>query len=259
MKLSFKKLPEFIFSSYRQFEKGEHHIERYVNEFVLILMHSGKLRFEENGKKITVNAGEYYIQRPNLHQTGNDESDCPNYYYIHFYGTLTDDEGLPLSGTFIENSVKPYIEELEILGKDAPALEIAKNFYSILSAIAKQDNDSVAFQIKNLITQNYSKDISLEKLCKTVGFSKNSVIRIFKNEFGCTPYRYLTEFRLEKARQLLLTSTIPCDKVSVLAGFASYQVFFKSFSKEYKISPQHFRAQYKNKMFSALKNDNKND
>ena len=50
MKLSFDSLPQYLFSSPRQFFEGEHHMERYFDESVLILMRAGELCFEEDGE-----------------------------------------------------------------------------------------------------------------------------------------------------------------------------------------------------------------
>ena len=84
MKLSFDSLPQYLFSSPRQFFEGEHHMERYFDESVLILMRAGELCFEEDGEPIRLNPGEDYIQRPFIHQTGIAVSHSPSYYYIHF-------------------------------------------------------------------------------------------------------------------------------------------------------------------------------
>ena len=83
-KLSFEKMPHYIFSVNRQFEKNEYHMNRIFNESVLILMRKGVLRFNENGVPVQLNAGEYYIQKAGLNQQGVTPSDSPNYFFIHF-------------------------------------------------------------------------------------------------------------------------------------------------------------------------------
>ena len=54
-KLSFEKMPHYIFSANRQFEKNEYHMNRIFNESVLILMRKGVLRFNENGVPVQLN------------------------------------------------------------------------------------------------------------------------------------------------------------------------------------------------------------
>lgn len=251
MKLSLDTLPQFIFSSPRQFLENEHHIERYTSESVLILLRKGHLCFEENGTPVRLNPGEYYIQRPNMYQTGIQPSLSPNYYYIHFYGEYQD-RGLPLHGTFIEERIRKYTDQLDALSYGASSVEIHKNFYAILSELSKTDNDTPAIHIKNFILQNYNKAISLDDISAELNFSKNHIIRIFSSQYGKTPYRFLTEYRLEKARQLLLTTDQTCEQIGYSVGFEEYSIFFKAFRNYYGISPSSYSDSVR-KRFDLLK------
>ena len=86
--LSMDSLPTYRFSSFRYFDKGEHHMERTFREDVLLLVMDGVLRFHEDGTPVEVGSGEFYIQRHGLHQVGIEESDTPKYFYIHFIEKL---------------------------------------------------------------------------------------------------------------------------------------------------------------------------
>lgn len=239
MKLSFDSLPQYLFSSPRQFFEGEHHMERYFDESVLILMRAGELCFEEDGEPIRLNPGEYYIQRPFIHQTGIAVSHSPSYYYIHFYGEFGD-MGLPLFGTFSNEKISRYTTELELLGERASKVERAKNFYSILSELYRAEDKSPASQIKELLILNFDKRYTLDEVCATLNFSKNHLIRIFHEQYGKSPYRFLIEYRLEKARRLFMTTELSCEQVAYSVGFEEYSVFFKAFRKYYGIAPRDF-------------------
>ena len=154
MKLSFDSLPQYLFSSPRQFFEGEHHMERYFDESVLILMRAGELCFEEDGEPIRLNPGE-----------GIAVSHSPSYYYIHFYGEFGD-MGLPLFGTFSNEKISRYTTELELLGERASKVERAKNFYSILSALYRAEDKSPASQIKELLILNFDKRYTLDEVWK---------------------------------------------------------------------------------------------
>lgn len=239
MKLSLDSLPKFIFSSPRQFLENEHHIERYIDESVLLLIRKGHLCFEENGVPVRLNPKEYYIQRPNIHQTGKQESLSPNYYYIHFYGEYKD-VGLSLHGTFDDEKIRKYTDALDSLGYGASSVEIHKNFYAILSELSKTEVNDPAIRIKNFLLQNYDKPVSLNRISEELNFSKNQLIRIFRSQYGKTPYRFLTEYRLEKARQLLLTTDRSYEQIGYSVGFEEYSVFFKAFRNHYGLSPSSY-------------------
>ncbi len=240
MKLSFNTLPEYIFSSWRNFFDGEHHIKRCIDESVLILVYQGELRFEENGIPVALHANEYYIQRPFTKQTGNAKCSAPKYFYIHFHGEYDELHGLPLRGTFDERHLKPFIEDLNNLGHDASKLEFHKCFYSILFELSKNDNVSPAQQIKNYLLQHYDSALTLDDVSRDLNFSKNHLIRLFRAQYGKTPYRFLTEYRLEKAKQLLSTTNRSCQTIANDVGFDRYSVFYKAFLNYYKITPTQF-------------------
>ena len=67
----------YINASLRFFKDGEHHVECFCEDDVLLLVYSGVLRFSENGEQKEISAGEYYIQRHGMHQGGETASDNP--------------------------------------------------------------------------------------------------------------------------------------------------------------------------------------
>ena len=239
MYLSFDSLPQFICFSPRKFYAGEHHMDRRINESVLLLIKSGTLNFEEDGVPISLSAGEYYIQRPSLRQTGKAVSLSPSYYYIHFFGSFGD-SGLPLRGTFDMEIIQKYIDELITIGHDAPKMELHKNLYCILSDLSKPEKDTTAHDIKKYILRNYNKAITLDQICEALNFSKNHLIRVFKKQYGKTPYQFLIEYQLEQARQLLLTTNRSCEQIAYSVGFEDYSVFYRAFKKRFNVAPTHY-------------------
>ena len=87
----------------RVFQEGEVHVTRVYSYSVLILMLEGELRFLEDGREVTLQAGEYYIQRAGLLQEGLPLGrKLPTYFYVEFSGGDYQEtgEGLALSGSF---------------------------------------------------------------------------------------------------------------------------------------------------------------
>lgn len=117
--LDLNSFPHYYSSNVRQFLPHEKHIERFFKQDVLILMYKGILRFEEDGIPVELTPGQYYIQTRGKHQKGTIESDCPNYYYIHFLGAFHEDGHLPLSGTFDIPKMQALTENLEKLELNA--------------------------------------------------------------------------------------------------------------------------------------------
>jgi len=256
LRLRFDTLPHYIYSNRRQFLPGEKHLDRLFSENVLIVMRKGSLRFCENDVPIELNAGEYYIQRAGLRQTGPLESDTPNYFFIHFEGEFSEDGELPLRGTYKDESIRPIIEAFKLLGNDAAKLEYEKLFYTLLSELARQQRDeNIAQKIKFHILKNYRSHIRLDELGETFFLTKNQIIYIFRNAYGKTPHRYLLDYRLDKACDLLTSTLRSVAEIAYSVGFEDYSVFYRAFFAKYEISPSEYREIKSAKFFIPPPNE----
>jgi len=133
-------IPEYIYSSYRSFREGEHHVTRVCDEDVIVMVFSGVLCFTENGAPIEVGRGEYYIQQKGLFQSGDTVSDSPYYYYIHMSCRISESSGcfIPRRGKFDMLEIKRLADRLEAVKHDKNAkIELNAAFLSVLSALIR--------------------------------------------------------------------------------------------------------------------------
>src|SRR4051812_16543227 len=79
-------------------------------------------------------------------------------------------------------------------------------------------------QAKLFIDNHYAEKIDLNNIADEAHFSKFHFIRLFKSIYGKTPHHYLTQVRIDKARQLL-TKNISIAEVCCAVGFDSMTSF----------------------------------
>ena len=91
------------------------------------------------------------------------------------------------------------------------------------------------------IRNNYSRQISLEDIAEYAGISRIYLSQLFKKETGKNIRDYLAEYRLSKAKELLLTSNLKIYTISELCGFGSAQYFNRIFKKMTGFSPYQFK------------------
>ena len=60
-----------------------------------------------------------------------------------------------------------------------------------------------AVRAKLFIDENFAAAIDLNKIADEACFSKFHFVRLFKEIYGRTPYQYLTDVRIEKAKAYL--------------------------------------------------------
>ena len=99
--------------------------------------------------------------------------------------------------------------------------------------------------IIELMESNLAEPLSLIEIADNVGLSRRQIERLFQQEMGRSPARYYLEIRLDRARHLLIQSSLPVVEVAVACGFVSASHFSKCYRELYARSPQQERADRK--------------
>lgn len=94
-------------------------------------------------------------------------------------------------------------------------------------------------KIITYINQNLSSEISLNSLSKQFSISVSHLNRIFKEETGITPQKYIAARRIALAKTLLSDGHTVTEAFS-LSGFGDYSNFYKTFTKMVGISPKNY-------------------
>lgn len=84
---------------------------------------------------------------------------------------------------------------------------------------------------------NIPEPLPLIDIARYVGLSRRQIERLFHQHMGRAPARYYLEIRLDRARHLLMQSTIPVVDVAIACGFVSASHFSKCYREMYGKSP----------------------
>jgi transcriptional regulator GlxA family with amidase domain len=77
------------------------------------------------------------------------------------------------------------------------------------------------------------------------GISPRSLGRIFMTDIGATVARYFKDARLQRARDLLVTTDLSVNAIASAAGFGTRITFFRAFKRATGMSPEQYREQYR--------------
>ena len=91
------------------------------------------------------------------------------------------------------------------------------------------------------MNEYYNSNISIDEICKNIYISSCHFQRIFKKHMNQTPYNYLMEIRVNRAKEKLLEEKIPIEEIARLCGFVSATHFSAVFKRMEGISPSAFR------------------
>lgn len=108
----------------------------------------------------------------------------------------------------------------------------------------KPDNELIlsgAVKALDYITKNYGDKITLESLSELTNLSRSAFITSFKKLTGQSPLKYLSDYRLKIAKDLLSSSNKKITDVAISCGFFDNAHFTKEFKKAFGITPKTFK------------------
>ncbi len=103
-------------------------------------------------------------------------------------------------------------------------------------------SETVRFQkVFAYLIENHQHEISLKTISGIANLTPTAFCRYFKNVTRKTLVEVVNEFRLNKASQLLRTTSKPVNEVCFASGFGNISYFNKSFKKALRKTPQEYR------------------
>lgn len=95
----------------------------------------------------------------------------------------------------------------------------------------EEKSGSIIEMAKNYIKNNYHKDISLDDVSREVNISPYYFSKLFKETTGENFIEYLTNLRMDKAKELLETTECSMKEICVRTGYSDPNYFSRSFKK----------------------------
>ncbi len=96
--------------------------------------------------------------------------------------------------------------------------------------------------IQHLVETRLHTTITVEQMAEELHLHPNYFISYFKKHFGLSPLKYVHRKRLERASQLLASTSLSIKEIAALTGFAETGHFTKFFGKEMNQSPTEYRS-----------------
>lgn len=117
-----------------------------------------------------------------------------------------------------------FVEELLALHQFSKQLNIGKNRW-------------IMERVKNYIHEHYDQELKASELAEMIKVTPNYFSLIFKQETGKTYNEYLNEYRIEKAKELLVTTNDLVYEIAERVGYKEYKYFSNLFKKNYRHRP----------------------
>jgi len=93
----------------------------------------------------------------------------------------------------------------------------------------------------DVLRSGFCGEISLDQLATEASLSKFHFLRLFRKAYGLSPYQYIQQLRIEKARALLAETVISITDLAGLLGFDNSQSFSRLFYQRVGLYPTQYR------------------
>lgn len=97
-------------------------------------------------------------------------------------------------------------------------------------------------KILDYMNSNLDPKLTLSDLARSAKLSKSRTRNLFNAYMATSPGRYLTALSMEKARELLETTSLSIGEVRARVGIKDRSHFARGFKKTYGLTPSQHRA-----------------
>lgn len=118
---------------------------------------------------------------------------------------------------------------------------LVEYYFSHTDVVEREVADDRIHAVIMFIEQHYADSLTLDQLAKFAGYSPNHLGKRFKDVTGYPPMRYLSNVRIERAKQLLQGTNEAIATIMERTGFTDAAYFSKSFKRMIGYSPKKFR------------------
>lgn len=214
----------------------------------------GSLYTTINGKEFFVEAGQAYIIPPGVphshrHNNTGDDGICIRFSLNSTAkNRIMDVLSVPRAYPFdVGLKMKLYGGILSTQAEFAAWLMQLFELWNEKEPKAEIMQNTFAAQVILYLEEYYRTKIKVSDVSGAMNTSYRTLARKFAAETGMSVLDKLTEIRLDKAKQLLVTTKLPIYDIAVRVGYENEFYFSKIFKDKINCSPKDYRKQYLNR------------
>lgn len=124
--------------------------------------------------------------------------------------------------------------------------KLIDGFSLVLKQVQVKSNQASIERVKRYLHDNYQNEITLIQAASEVHLSPAYLSRIFKQQTKTSFTEYLTKYRLQEAKKLLLNTDLTIDDIACSVGYHNNSYFSSVFKRYENTTPSEFRTRERN-------------
>jgi AraC-like DNA-binding protein len=244
--------------------------QKIHKDYDVWLIKKGHVCVEINATRFDAHTGDIVVFFPEImYSAYTFDKEC-EFIFIHFDFRLGNNNRIlndfNLAGVFPNFGIAKEAELLEnvydlyVKKKSMSSLMLKGAFVLLIAALMKHSDksndekvftrDVKSFKLSNklvplepvftYITKNISRPIDNSELSSIAGMSEKYFITYFKKVIGISPARYVSQIKMNRARDLLYEKRYSIKEIAYKLGYADQYSFSKAFKKYYNVAPTKF-------------------
>lgn len=162
-------------------------------------------------------------------------------YYLLFTSLRTAEQTRAISQAGGGSTMELASRSISVYSLHRELCRQTENFLQAAGTLAQAP--STVNVIRHFIETHYSDPaLSIKMISDHVHLSTSYICTLYKNETGTTLNQFITDYRMQKARELLMDVRNKVQEISGAVGFTDSGYFSKAFKKCYGVSPSEFRS-----------------
>lgn len=264
----FLPIPDYNYGYY--FAGPSHFTQRDVKSdfYQIFITHNGCGRLIVGETEYLIDKNSIFLLDLNIPHRYETVGNYWEYEWVNFCGTpcsyyceKINPHGLVIYDLLNTTTLKSLLHDVGALAQQngeqkyiqtgTQILQLLDALYSFSTECAQQKilpkkKDNIE-KVKQYMEEHYADNISLDQLADMAYLSKYHFTRSFTNYIGVTPYKYLMSLRLNRARHMLLLTTMSIEEISFCTGFKNSKNLIRSFKQITGKTPEKYRIDTKGK------------
>lgn len=244
----------------------------------MVYVERGQLEIFRDEERLALSEGEIVFHKPNEFHSVRALNSAPSFSVISFvsnspamlhlerFGTTLGEEQKPLLSAILSEAQRtfdipkndPYLTRLK-KKENAPigGEQLIKTYLEQLLILLIRgmnaagetslfpDRESMELHlvksVKKIIEDGVRKPFRVDDLCRTLGYSKSYLSRVFREQTEGTIARYATEAKIRRAKQLIREGQYNFAEISDMLSFDNPQYFSRVFKRVTEMTPTEYR------------------